>query len=164
MNLRAGGLMYFIGCGRIDGVPRRSGRFFRLSGLYLAGSGPLRFQNRVVPLVRLPGKTVETKKRGSCGDKVKTENNAHYQERKQRFLKKSHRELALFDPPPTLAVPVGYWISFSVVLQAASLGALRARRTRNIRQLARSIRDVEFADLRESAASTLCRYGFGETW
>jgi hypothetical protein len=53
---------------------------------------------------------------------------------------------------------------FPPALQAAPSGVPRARRTRGTRQLARPIRDVGFADLRESAARAPCKCGFGETW
>jgi len=50
-------------------------------------SRPLRFQNDKGPLVRLSRETTETKKR--C-EKVKRQDNAYDEERKQRFFKKSH--------------------------------------------------------------------------
>jgi hypothetical protein len=66
---------------------------FPLNGLDFAKSHPLRFQNDVGPLVRLARETAETKKRGACRDKVKTQNNTHDEERKQRFFKESHGRL-----------------------------------------------------------------------
>jgi hypothetical protein len=77
----------------------------------------------------------EGKNRSTGGDNVKTQNNAHDEERKQGFSKKSHCELALFDPP-TLDVPLRHWIHFPVVLQGASLNAPRARHTSGTRLLA----------------------------
>jgi hypothetical protein len=43
--------------------------------------------------VTVRDKTAKAKKCGACGKKVKRYDNAQHEEKKQRFFKKSHREL-----------------------------------------------------------------------